>query len=390
MGRAHGGRLIATAGTPRPSLGRRGSSAIRELREPGAEEFDLEVRTHMDPDADQTIADLDQTQSDADQTVSDADRVLSASDQLNADSDQRAFDRDQVAADRDRHARPRSNAGSRRAYDASRAERINSTRDRDATSSLRALNAAERLESAVQRDETAALRDLTARARDRAADARDRAAEAQDRQAGSLVEKEARALAALRAVRVSAAQLRAQAADDRARAVADREKAAEDRRQAAEDLRHAHVDQLTGAYGRGMGQVALQHEVDRARRSGRPLVLAFVDVDGLKVVNDRLGHAAGDALLQDVVAAIRLNLRSYDVVTVRMGGDEFICALPEIDLAVSRRRFDDIRAALASRVGGGSISVGLAELGPDDDLQGLTVRGDLALYESKTNGRGDD
>jgi diguanylate cyclase (GGDEF)-like protein len=348
-------------------------------------ESELDLRARVALDADQTVADLDQTQSDLDQTASDTDQAGSVADQRDADSDQRASDRDQAAADRDRTGRAPADALRHREYDASRAERIEGTRERDETAARRTRSAAQRLRSAAQRDEAARLRDLTGQARDRAGEARDRAAEARDGQVASPVEKEVRAAAELRALRASAAHLRAQAADDRARAAADRERAAEDRRRAAADLRHAQLDQLTGAYSRGMGEVALQQEIDRARRSGRPLVLAFVDVDDLKGLNDREGHAAGDALLQDVVAAIRLKLRSYDVVTVRMGGDEFVCILSEITLEVADHRFHDIRTAIASRAGRGSISVGLAELRPDDDLQDLTARGDDALYQNKTN-----
>ncbi len=68
-------------------------------------------------------------------------------------------------------------------------------------------------------------------------------------------------------------------------------------------------------------------------------MLAFVDVDGLKEVNDRDGHAEGDALLIDVAATIRSKLRSYDPL-VRFGGDEFVCAFSDFDLDAVRVRFD--------------------------------------------------
>src|SRR5205807_5117802 len=93
-------------------------------------------------------------------------------------------------------------------------------------------------------------------------------------------------------------------------------------------------------------------------------------------------HAAGDALLRSVVAAIRSNLRSYDPI-VRFGGDEFICGLSNTDLDGARRRFDEIREALRQADDTGSISVGLAALGPSDTLQDLTARGDAALHTAK-------
>ena len=69
------------------------------------------------------------------------------------------------------------------------------------------------------------------------------------------------------------------------------------------------------------------HEIARANRSAEPLTLAFVDVDGLKTVNDTQGHAVGDTLLRNVVTARRSGLRETDLI-VRYGGDECLCVLP--------------------------------------------------------------
>ena len=93
--------------------------------------------------------------------------------------------------------------------------------------------------------------------------------------------------------------------------------------------------------------VELQRAVDQARSDGR-LTLAFVDVDGLKKVNDAQGHAVGDQLLRDVGAALRTQLRAYDLV-VRYGGDEFLCALRGADITSARRRFDEVAANLTQR-----------------------------------------
>ena len=121
-----------------------------------------------------------------------------------------------------------------------------------------------------------------------------------------------------------------------------------DREHARAALRDAHLDELTGTYRRGMGSHALEREIDRARRGTGRLVLAFVDVDDLKTFNDREGHAAGDALLVNVVTAMRSRLRSYDPV-IRFGGDEFVCALADADLVDAHRRFDEIQQALGQR-----------------------------------------
>jgi len=245
---------------------------------------------------------------------------------------------------------------------------------------------ARRREAAEGRDRTARLRDLTAQARDSAAAARDLAA-AEFEEAMNIPHDrpgEAREFAA--AVRTQAAAHREQAAADRERAAADREQAAHDREDAQHALEHAHLDDLTGAYRRGIGHAALKDQVDRARRSDAGLVLAFVDVDNLKHVNDTKGHAAGDDTLRDVVVAIRSRMRSYEPI-VRYGGDEFLCALQGVDIPNAEDRFDEIREVMNSAGSAASISVGFAELRDDETLEALTLRSDAALTRAKRIGR---
>ncbi len=128
--------------------------------------------------------------------------------------------------------------------------------------------------------------------------------------------------------------------------------------------------------------VILEREINRARRGNGRLVLAYIDVDGLKQVNDREGHSAGDGLLRDTAHAIKTHLRSYDTL-VRVGGDEFVCALVDCTPAIARSRFQEIVATLHQTQAVASISVGFAELHPEDNLQRLTIRADHALYEQK-------
>jgi two-component system cell cycle response regulator len=111
-------------------------------------------------------------------------------------------------------------------------------------------------------------------------------------------------------------------------------------------------------------------------------VLAFIDVDRLKQVNDRHGHAAGDELLRDVVAAMQTHLRSYDPI-VRIGGDEFVCALADCQPDDARCRFQAIQATIQQLQPAARISVGYAQLRPGDTLDELTKRGDAALYAGK-------
>jgi diguanylate cyclase (GGDEF)-like protein len=184
----------------------------------------------------------------------------------------------------------------------------------------------------------------------------------------------ARDLAAAAVLLRRAEMLRAAAAEDLALAGAERHQAALDRAAAS-------LDDLTGALRRGPGFVALQAEMDRARRSNGSLVLGFVDVDGLKKVNDARGHQAGDRLLCEMVATLRTSLRSYDVV-VRVGGDEFVFSLGGTEMTVSSGRLKKLRASV-SDIDGDSVTVGFAELRRQDTLATLLARADADLYDRR-------
>jgi diguanylate cyclase (GGDEF)-like protein len=237
-----------------------------------------------------------------------------------------------------------------------------------------------------RRQETARQRDVTAGSRDLAADARDRAAGQEEEALMATEESRDSTIRALLAanggVRDEAAADRADAASDRQRAAADRAQAGADSGQARIELEHAQLDSLTGAYMRDLGLLTLQNEIDRSRRSGEPFVLAYVDVDGLKELNDREGHAAGDALLRDVVGALKSRLRSYDPI-VRVGGDEFVCGFSNTELEACRPRVEEIRAALERGPAAGSFTVGLARLTATDTLDDLTARADADMYTHK-------
>ncbi|HEX6117500.1 MAG TPA: GGDEF domain-containing protein [Solirubrobacterales bacterium] len=325
--------------------------------------------------SDQTASDLDQTLSDLDQSTSDADQNASDVDQVQSDTDQLASDRDQAAADRERAVRTSEDGGAGHAYEESSADRLTSTRARNAATFDRAATSAARHENAGRRDETARLRDLSSEARDKAAEVRDRQAEAYEKAFGARTSEAA--------VRKAAASDRARAAADRAAAAADRAQAGKDREWARAELEMAQLDDLTGVYRRELGIAVIQREIDRARRSDGRLVLAFIDVDGLKAVNDGDGHAAGDALLIAATASIQAELRSYDPV-VRFGGDEFVCAIGGTDLESAAERFEAIARRFAETGKGRSITVGLAALRPEDSIEDLLERGDEDLLASRS------
>lgn len=244
--------------------------------------------------------------------------------------------------------------------------------------------------SSNERDEAAQRRDLAARQRDAAAERRDREADARDEaateghSATADVEtpREEAAHDRAQADREHSAEERVEAAHDREQAKSDRAGAASDRARAAKERKASATDELTGVLRRGAGLIAVQREIDRARRAKGRLVAAFVDVDGLKAINDAKGHAAGDALLVAVAHTLQGSLRSYDVVC-RVGGDEFVCVLSDVTLEVVRRLFDEAHEALAARVGA-SISVGFAELQPDESADDLIRRADHDLLRSRS------
>ena len=325
--------------------------------------------------ADQSAADADQSAADADQTASDADQTASAADQGTAAMDQDASDRDQATADHDHATDPSVTGGEQLAYDTSRGEREQAS--------------LQRLGGQFQRSGTARDREATSADRDRGAVARDENSQARDARhvggatslAAASTETQASLIKQLEELRAQSAADRAQAATDRARAATDRANAARERDRLEAELRSAHLDELTGAYRREMGLLALTHEINRARRSDVQFFLAFVDVDRLKAVNDREGHAAGDRVLQAVVREIRAHLRSFDPI-IRYGGDEFVCGLGGTDFHEVERRFAAIEEAIESdaRVG---ISVGLAALEPGETADALTERADAAMREVK-------
>jgi diguanylate cyclase (GGDEF)-like protein len=128
--------------------------------------------------------------------------------------------------------------------------------------------------------------------------------------------------------------------------------------------------------------VELERGIAIARRTDQPLVVAFVDVDHLKAINDSRGHAAGDRMLLEVADACRANLRSGDLI-IRYGGDEFVCAISGLDLAGATKRLAPIKEAVTKASEHGSVTVGLAELQPGDSRETLVARADAALYRER-------
>lgn len=132
----------------------------------------------------------------------------------------------------------------------------------------------------------------------------------------------------------------------------------------------------------GNGLAELQRQIDHARRRGGRLVVAYVDIDGLKATNETKGHSARDAILKHVVGVVQSHLRSYEPI-VRLGGDEFACTMSDATIENVRQRFDEITAKLAAAADNSSISVGFAELVPGDSPMDLINRADAGLIAGR-------
>jgi diguanylate cyclase (GGDEF)-like protein len=162
---------------------------------------------------------------------------------------------------------------------------------------------------------------------------------------------------------------------------------------AQERLRQlAHRDRLTGLPNRAATESALQQLLEDAAHDGFRVHVMFVDLDGFKAVNDHLGHAAGDRVLQEAANRLRSVLRDQDVLG-RFGGDEFVVVLSEQRAAggdLASRTGARLREAMAPPivVEGRECHLGVSvgsSVSPDDaaDPASLLQRADAAMYEAK-------
>jgi diguanylate cyclase (GGDEF)-like protein len=149
----------------------------------------------------------------------------------------------------------------------------------------------------------------------------------------------------------------------------------------------ARTDYLTGAANAAHFSEMAVRELRRARRSRRPMSIAFVDVDDFKQINDHYGHAAGDRVLQAAAGAMRRNVRRGDVVA-RVGGDEFVMLFPETDEACAGVLIARIRQSLGEELEREgfqvSLSVGIATFAvPPRSVEEMVSAADQAMYTVK-------
>ena len=152
----------------------------------------------------------------------------------------------------------------------------------------------------------------------------------------------------------------------------------------------ADLDALTGLHNQRFFHETLAREVARARRYKRSLALIVLDLDDFKLINDRIGHLAGDSVLAETAERVRGAVRTADI-ACRVGGDEFAVILPESTLLEADQLYERISSAVSSQpVGQGGLirlSAGVTELRPDDDALALFRRADEALYRAKRAGK---
>lgn len=155
----------------------------------------------------------------------------------------------------------------------------------------------------------------------------------------------------------------------------------------------ARTDQLTGLWNRNAFDERLQIQAALARQYGTSLSLILIDLDGFKQLNDLYGHAAGDAMLEQLAQIWKPLLHREADFLARWGGDEFAVLLPQTDTAGAEAVLDRIRARSSEsplQVAGHSANVefsaGMATFAPPETAQAFVERADAAMYRAKRRG----
>jgi diguanylate cyclase (GGDEF)-like protein len=158
----------------------------------------------------------------------------------------------------------------------------------------------------------------------------------------------------------------------------------------AQLVEQAVRDPLTGALNRRQLDTALSDAIERNRRSGAPASLLLFDIDHFKRVNDQLGHAIGDRVLQGLVTLVNKRARQLDAL-FRIGGEEFMLLLPDTRGREALIVAENVRALVAAapllESGSISISIGASELQAGDTVDSWMKDADDALYLAKKAGR---
>lgn len=152
----------------------------------------------------------------------------------------------------------------------------------------------------------------------------------------------------------------------------------------------ALLDGLTGAHNRRAMDSIVAEELERARRHGHDVSFVMLDVDELKSINDRLGHAEGDRVLETLVTVLRKSLRAIDKV-IRYGGDEFLLVLPETSQRETELMLERLRTGIETQVlttmGPVHCSTGIATVRGDPEGGDLVQLADKRMYKAKARHR---
>ncbi len=150
------------------------------------------------------------------------------------------------------------------------------------------------------------------------------------------------------------------------------------------------TDELTGLNNRHAFELSLQQAMERARRQQQPLGMMVLDLDHFKHINDRHGHAVGDAVLKRLARAMEAATRDSDLL-FRFGGDEFVVLLPDTDAAGLQRVAERLKARLQQAAQAEeppfTVSMGLASWQGGMNGASLFRQADAALYRAKARGR---
>ena len=159
---------------------------------------------------------------------------------------------------------------------------------------------------------------------------------------------------------------------------------------ALERERIALTDPLTGVTNRRGGEEALARETARSIRAGSPLCVGLFDIDFFKRINDVLGHLEGDRVLKQFAQILSESIRTADI-AIRWGGEEFLILFSGISLQGAKEAAERIREAtqriLLPAIGFLTVSAGIAEYTPGEEIEQWIARADTKLYEAKTSGR---
>ena len=154
-------------------------------------------------------------------------------------------------------------------------------------------------------------------------------------------------------------------------------------------------DPLTGLHNRRYLEQTMKRDISRARRTRESIVVAVIDVDHFKAVNDTHGHAVGDRVLMRLADVLLGHVRSSDLVC-RVGGEEFVVVMSGASVKAALKRAEIWRFAFAESVVDGrdgapvraTISIGIAQFrDPAETFAACLKRADEALYEAKRAGR---